>query len=90
MIPQHGHHRLLLQHLMRGHRRLQSQRNLLGDFKAVAFEGHDLARMVGENANSAQAEVDQDLRPDAAFSLHEPLAAEVLVNFRATVELNSR
>ena len=66
------------------------KRGLLGDFETIAFEGDDLARMVGEDANAAQAEVDEDLRADAALALHEALAAKVLVDFRARVELDAR
>lgn len=53
---------------------LDAERNLVGDADAVAFEGHDFFRVIGENANIFQAEVDQDLCADTAFVLYQALA----------------
>ena len=68
----------------------QQQRDLVGDFQAVALEGDDFAGMVGEDADAAQAEVDQNLRADAAFALHQTLASQIVVEFFALVESDAR
>ncbi len=49
--------------------RADEDRHLVGDREAVAFEGDDLARVIGEHAQVLQAEVDQYLRANAAFVL---------------------
>ena len=51
-----------------------AQRDLVGDADAVAFEGDNFFRVIGENTNIFQAEVDQDLCADTAFLLDEALA----------------
>ena len=66
------------------------QRNLVGDLQAVAFERHNFSRVVGQNANLAQAQVDQNLRADSAFALHQALAVQVLIDLSAIVETNAR
>jgi YD repeat-containing protein len=43
--------------------------HLIGDGEAVAFERDQFARMIGEHAQLGQAEIDQNLRADAAFVL---------------------
>jgi len=53
---------------------LDAERNLVGDADAVAFEGDNFFRVIGENTNIFQAEVDQDLCADTAFVLDEALA----------------
>jgi len=45
----------------------------VGDADAVAFKGDYFFRMIGENANVLEAEVDQDLGADATF-LRAPCA----------------
>ena len=43
-------------------------RHLLGDRQAVALEAADLLRVVGEDADARQPEVDEDLRADAVVA----------------------
>jgi hypothetical protein len=66
------------------------QGHLVGYFEAVAFEGYHFTRMVGQYADTAQSEIDQDLRSDAAFALHQTLAAQVMVEFFALVKADAR
>src|SRR5437879_6177563 len=68
--------------------RFDAQRDLVGDADAVAFEGHDFLRMIGEDANVFEAEVDQDLRADAAFVLNQALARGFAVELAALVKMN--
>ena len=53
------------------HRRFSRRRhrNLLHDFGAEAFEGGNLAGMVGGQANALEVQVRQDLRADADLQL---------------------
>ena len=46
-----------------------AQGDLVGDADAVAFEGDDFFRVIGEDANVLEAEVNQDLRADATLVL---------------------
>ena len=64
--------------------------DLVGDGQAVAFERDDFARMIGEHAQRCEAEVDQDLRADAAFVLQQALARDVLIELAARVIHNAR
>lgn len=66
------------------------ERYLIGNFEAVAVERHDFLRMVREHANSAQTEINQNLRADSAFTLQQALAIEVAVNFPALVDRDFR
>ena len=68
--------------------RFYAKGDLVGDADAVAFEGDDLFRMVGEDANVFEAEVDQDLRADAAFVLDHALARRLAIELAALVEMN--
>ena len=46
-----------LQRLVRSFLLRKAQRNLLGDFQAVAFERNEFARMIREHANSSQSQI---------------------------------
>ena len=65
--------------LMRGFGRGQIQGNLVGDANSIAFQSHNLFRMIGNHANVFQSQVDQYLRAGAAFVL-QPYAAEPLLD----------
>ena len=73
-----------------GVRSSETQRDLIDNFQAVAIERDDFARMIGEDADAAQAEVDQNLRADSAFALHLALCAEVVASFFAVVKTDTR
>src|SRR5450631_2926159 len=66
------------------------QRNLIDNFEAVAVECDDFARMIGQDADAAEAQVDQNLRADSAFALHLALRAQVMHGFFAVVETDAR
>src|SRR5258708_10808510 len=76
------------QHLMGGAGLLDAQGDLVGDADAVALEGDDFFRVIGEDANVLEAEVDQDLRADAAFVLDHALARRLAIELAALVEMN--
>src|SRR5215469_6392496 len=69
---------------------VDAQRDLIRDGDAVDFEGDYFFRVVGEDANVLEAEVDQDLRADAAFVLHHALASGFAVELAALVKMNLR
>ena len=69
---------------------VEAQRDLVGDSDAVAFEGDDFFRVIGEDANVPKAEVDQDLRADAAFVLDHALARGLAIELAAPVKMNLR
>ena len=71
-------------------RQFDAQGDLVGDADAVAFEGDDFFRVIGEDANVAEAEVDQDLRADAAFVLDHALAGGFAIELAAFVKMNLR
>ena len=66
------------------------QGDLVGNADAVAFEGDDFFRVIGEDANVFEAEIDQDLRADAAFVLDHALAGRFAIELAALVEMNLR
>ena len=70
--------------------RPDGDRHLVGDRQAIAFEGNDLARVIGEHAQAPQAEVDQDLCADATFVLQQALPGGVPVELAARVIQNVR
>ena len=49
-------------------------RDLFHDLDAKPFQRHDLARMVGQQADGVQAQIGKNLRADAAFVLQLLLA----------------
>src|SRR5437762_14384470 len=69
-------------------RLVDAEGDLVGDADAVAFEGDDFFRVIGEDANVLEAEVDQDLRADATFVLHHALAGRFAIELAALVEMN--
>jgi len=69
---------------------VDAQRDLIRDGDAVAFEGDYFFRVVGEDANVLEAEVDQDLRADAAFVLHHALAGGFAVELAARMKMDLR
>ena len=69
---------------------VDAQGHLVGDGYAVAFEGDDLFGVVGEDANIFEAEIDQDLRADAAFVLDHALARGFAVELAALMKMNLR
>src|ERR1700675_4177715 len=69
---------------------VDAEGNLVGDADAVAFEGDDFFRVIGEDANVLEAEVDQDLRADAAFVLDHALARRFAIKLAAFVKMNLR
>lgn len=48
----------------------EPQRHLVRNPYSVAFQCHNLLRMIGQHPDIFQPQVDQDLCPDAAFMLH--------------------
>src|SRR6266567_4571128 len=80
-----------LQNLVRrAGRRFDAEGDLVGDADAVTFEGDDFFRVVGEDANVLEAEVDQDLRTDATFVLDHALARRLAIELAALVKMNLR
>ena len=73
---------------MSGAELFDAKGDLVGDADAVTFEGDDFFRVIGEDANVLEAEVDQDLRADAAFVLDHALARRLAVELAALVEMN--
>ncbi len=73
---------------MSGAELFDAQGDLVGDADAVAFEGDDFFWMIGEDPNVLEAEVDQDLRADAAFVLDHALARGFAIELAALVEMN--
>ncbi len=69
---------------------LDAQGNLVGDADAVAFEGDDFFRVIGEDADVLEAEIDQDLRADAALVLDQALAGRLAIQLPALVEMDLR
>lgn len=59
--------------------------NLVGDGDAISRESDNFARVIGEHTNVCEAEVAQDLRPDAAFMLHHSLASDVAIELTTPV-----
>jgi len=79
-----------LEVLVRRRGTAQGERDLLGDLEAVAFERGEFARMIGEHANPAQSQINQNLRTDAAFTPHLTLPIQILFNLTARMEKNAR
>jgi len=67
-----------LQSLMGSFFRSSQHGNLLGDVQAIAFQRDHFSRVIGENALILQAQIDQDLRADAAFVLQLAFSRDVL------------
>src|SRR3979490_294392 len=69
---------------------VEAEGDLVGDADPVAFEGDNFFRVIGEDANVLESQVDQDLRADAAFVLHHALACGFAVELAALVKMNLR
>src|SRR5574340_975786 len=54
-----------------------SDGHLLGNLQPITFERHHLAWVVRQDADRAEAQINQNLRADAALALHHALPAEV-------------
>ena len=78
------------QHLVGGARLFDVQRDLVGDADAVAFEGDDFFRVIRQDADVLEAEVDQDLRADATFMLDHALAGRLAIELAAFVKMDLR
>src|SRR5262244_3810085 len=74
----------------RGARRFDAQWDLVGNTNAVALERDNFFRVIGEDANIFEAEVDQNLRADAGFMLNHALAGGFAVALAALVKMNLR
>src|ERR1017187_1215057 len=59
--------------------KLLPYRNLLHHLDAETFQGHDLPRMIGQQADGVQPQVGENLRADAVLVLQLPLAVLTLV-----------
>jgi hypothetical protein len=59
-------------------------------FEAVAIAGYYFARVIGQDADAAEAEVYQDLGADTAFALDQALAAQVVLHFVTGMEADPR
>src|SRR5713226_1868403 len=68
--------------------RFDAEGDLIGDGDAIALEGDNFFRMIGEDANVLEAEVDQDLRADTALVLDHALARGLAVELAALMEMN--
>ena len=79
-----------LKDLVCGLPRIDAKGDLIGDGDAVAFEGDDFFRMVREDADVLEAEVDQDLRADTAFVLDQPLTRRFAIELAALVKMDLR
>src|SRR6266446_1623748 len=64
--------------------------DLVGDSDAVAFEGDDFFRVIGQDTDVLEAEVDQDLRADAAFVLDHALAGRFAIELATLMKMNLR
>ena len=69
---------------------VEAQRHLVGDADAVAFEGDNFFGMIGEDADVFEAEVDQDLRADAAFVLDHALAGGFAIELATLMKMDLR
>ena len=66
------------------------QGDLVGDADAVTFEGDDSLGVIGDDADIREAEVDQDLRANAAFVLHHALARRFAIELAAGMKVYLR
>ena len=73
---------------MRGFWLFDAEGDLVGDGYAVPFEGHDFFRVICEDTNIAETEIDEDLCPDAAFVLDHSLARWFAVELATAVKMN--
>src|SRR5215813_14548669 len=65
---------------LRGERaQASAQRDLLHHFQVVALQAHDLLRVVGQQPETPEPEILEDLRTDAEFSQPAPVALAAAV-----------
>ena len=69
---------------------IDAEGDLVGDGDAVAFEGDDFFRMIGQDTDVFQAEVDQDLCAYATFVLYQALARWRAIKLAARVHVDLR
>ncbi len=67
-----------------------AQGDLVGDADAVAFEGDDFFRMICEDADVLEAEINQDLRADAAFMLDHALEGGLAIELATLMKMDLR
>ena len=67
-----------------------AKRHLIGDADAVAFERHDFFRMVRQDANILEPEINQNLSADTALMLNHALASGFAVELAACVKMDAR
>src|SRR5271157_3557114 len=79
-----------LEALVGGLGRGELQGDLVGDTDAVAFEGDDFLGVIRDHADVREAEVDQDLRADAAFVLDHALAGRFAIKLATRVKVDLR
>src|SRR5271155_1255030 len=90
MRSQKCHSERWLKALVRWLRLVDTQRYLVGDTDAVAFEGDNFLRMISQNPNILQPQVDENLRADAAFVLHHAQAGGFAVQLAALMKMDLR
>jgi hypothetical protein len=61
---------------------------LVGDADAVAFQGYYLFRVIGQDADVFQAQVDEDLGAYAAFVLDHALAGGFAIELATLMEVD--
>ncbi len=66
--------KFLLEELVRFAWLIDAERDLIGDSDAVTFQSYYFLRVIRQNTDVFQAQVDQDLRAYAAFMLDQTLA----------------
>src|ERR1700722_2423931 len=67
-----------------------AQGHLVRYADAVAFQSDHFFRVIRQDSNVVEPEVDQNLRPDPAFVLHHALACRLAVELSAPMEMNLR
>src|ERR1700761_1697798 len=65
-----------------------AHRHLVGDADTVAFERDHFFRMIREDANVGETEIDQDLCADAAFMLHHALTRGFAIKLPTAMKVN--
>src|SRR5229473_1419559 len=71
-------------------RRRGSERDLFGDRQAVTFQRDYFFRMVGQDAQALESQIDQYLRADAALVLQQALPSDIHVKLFARMVLDAR
>lgn len=66
------------------------QRDLIGDADSVTVERNNLFGVIGKDADVVEAEVDENLRADAAFVLNHTLASGFAIELTSLMKMNLR